>query len=251
MFGEEPIELGLSGLEGPLLVRLHNEPRYQQLFAAAFPGDANPFMLANLTRALASFERTLLSGHSPYDHYRTGADPRAISDSAKRGESLFFSERTECFHCHGGFNFTETADHIGKGFVEIEFHNTGLYNLDADGAYPAPNTGVHAVSEDPEDMGRFKAPSLRNIALTAPYMHDGSIATLDGVIAHYEAGGRTVADGPHQGVGANNPRKSSFVKGFTLTPQERADLKAFLESLTDTAFVTDPRFSDPWPAHKR
>ncbi len=250
MFGEEPIELGLSGFEGPLLVRLHNEPRYRQLFAAAFPGDTNPFTLANVTRALASFERTLLSGHSPYDRHRTGADPRAISDSAKRGESLFFSERTECFHCHGGFNFTETADYVGKGFLEIEFHNTGLYNLDADGAYPAPNTGVHAVSEDPEDMGRFKAPSLRNIALTAPYMHDGSIATLDEVIAHYEAGGRTIADGPRKGVGADNPRKSSFVKGFTLTPQERADLKAFLESLTDTAFVTDPRFASPWPVKK-
>ncbi len=89
------VALGLSGFEGPLLVRLHNEPRYHQLFAAAFPGDANPFTLANLTRALASFERTLLSGHSPYDHYRTGANSRAISDSAKRGESLFFSERTE------------------------------------------------------------------------------------------------------------------------------------------------------------
>ena len=96
-------------------------------------------------------------------------------------------------------------------------------------------------------MGRFKAPSLRNIALTAPYMHDGSIATLAEVIEHYEAGGRTIADGPYKGVGANNPHKSEFVKGFRLTDEERADLVAFLESLTDQAFISDPRFRNPWP----
>jgi len=246
MFGEDPVELGLSGLEARMLGRLGAEPRYRPLFAAAFPGEASPVTLANVTRAIASFERVLLSGRSPYDRYRTGADPNALSASAKRGEDLFFSERTECFHCHGGFNFTETVDHVGKGFVEIEFHNTGLYNLGHDGAYPERNTGVHAVTEDPEDMGRFKAPSLRNIALTAPYMHDGSIATLADVIRHYEAGGRTITEGPYKGVGANNPRKSNFVKGVDLTDQERADLVAFLESLTDTAFVTDPRFANPW-----
>ncbi len=79
----------------------------------------------------------------------------------------------------------------------------------------------------------------------------GSIPTLDGVLAHYEAGSRTIATGQYAGIGANNPLKSSFVKGFTPTPDERADLKAFLGSLTDCAFVTDPRFSNPWPSHKK
>ncbi len=247
MFGEDPVELGLSGQETQMLARLAAEPRYPKMFAAAFPGDPTPISLANVTRAIASFERTLLSGRSAYDLYRTSADPKALSPAAMRGEDLFFSEKTECFHCHGGFNFTETNDYVGKGFLEIEFHNTGLYNLDGQGAYPTPNTGVHAVTEDPEDMGRFKAPSLRNIALTAPYMHDGSIATLAEVIKHYEAGGRTVAEGPHKGVGSASPLKSEFVKGFELTDQERADLVAFLESLTDHAFISDPRFADPWP----
>jgi cytochrome c peroxidase len=251
MFGEDPIEMGLAGHETELLSRLAMVPEYKKLFPAAFPEQDNPFTLANITRAIASFQRSLLSGRSPYDRYRTGEDPGALSASAKRGESLFFDERTECFHCHGGFNFTETVDYVGKGFAEIEFHNTGLYNLGQDGAYPAPNTGVHAVSDDPEDMGRFKAPSLRNIALTAPYMHDGSIATLEEVIAHYAAGGRTIADGDRKGVGADNPRKSGFVKGFAMTPAERADLKAFLEALTDQSFITDQRFSDPWPSHAR
>jgi len=250
MFGEDPVELGLSGKEQEMLTRLRAEPRYPAMFAAAFPGDGAPISLASVTRAIASFERTLLSGRSPYDLYRTSADPRALSPAAMRGEEIFFSERTECFHCHGGFNFTETADYVGKGFLEIEFHNTGLYNLDADGSYPAPNTGVHGVTQNPDDMGRFKAPSLRNIALTAPYMHDGSIATLADVIRHYETGGRTVPDGPLKGAGAGNVHKSEFVKGFALTDDERRDLVAFLESLTDLAFTSDPRFSDPWPAAK-
>ena len=246
MFGDEPVELGLSGREKEMLAKLAADPKYVDLFAKAFPGELQPITLANVTKGIASFERVLISGRSPYDRYRTGQDPIAISDSAKRGEELFFSERTECFHCHGGFNFTETADYIGKGFLEIEFHNTGLYNVDGKGAYPAPNTGVHAVSEDEEDMGRFKAPSLRNIAETAPYMHDGSIATLEEVIAHYEAGGRTIAGGPHAGDGSKSPLKSSFVKGFTLTPQERRDLVAFLKDLTDEEFLTDPQFGNPW-----
>jgi cytochrome c peroxidase len=249
MFGEDPVELGLSGKEQLLLDRLKAEPRYTQMFPAAFPGDADPITLTNITRSIASFERTLISGRSPYDRYRYGSDREAISDSAKRGETLFFSEQTECFHCHGGFNFTQTVDYAGKGFAEIEFHNTGLYNVDGKGAYPRPNTGVHAVTNDLDDMGRFKAPTLRNIAVTAPYMHDGSITTLEDVLAHYAAGGRTIHTGPNAGVGASSPFKSSFVKGFSLTPEARRDLIAFLESLTDEAFLTDRRFSDPWPAH--
>lgn len=246
MFGENPIELGMSGKETLLFDRLRAEPRYRDLFPAAFPGDADPFSLSNLTKAIASFERTLISGRSPYDRYRSGEDPRALSAAARRGETLFFSETTECFHCHGGFNFTQTVDYAGKGFAEIEFHNNGLYNIDGKGGYPAPNTGVHEITDDPDDMGRFKAPTLRNIALTAPYMHDGSLKTLDDVIAHYAAGGRTLTTGPDKGIGATSPLKSSFVNGFRLTPRQRKDLVAFLESLTDTTFTKDPSLSDPW-----
>jgi len=95
-------------------------------------------------------------------------------------------------------------------------------------------------------MGRFRAPTLKNIAVTSPYMHDGSIPTLDGVIDHYAAGGRTLEDGPWAGVGSESPIRSEFMVGFELDEQERADLLAFLESLTDSTFLTDPRFSDPW-----
>jgi cytochrome c peroxidase len=101
------------------------------------------------------------------------------------------------------------------------FHNTGLYNLGGTGDYPPDNTGPHRITGEPTDMGRFRAPSLRNIALTAPYMHDGSIATLDEVLDHYAAGGRTIEEGPNAGVGATTPTRASVIAGFTLTPEER------------------------------
>ncbi len=247
MFGEDPIELGLSGRERELFAIVSADPQYRALFARAFPGESGVVNLSTITRAIGAFQRSLISGNSPYDRYKSGAR-NAISASAVRGEALFFDEKTECFHCHGGFTFTGTVDHVGKGFPEVEFHNTGLYNVDGKGGYPAPNTGVHEVSEDPDDMGRFKAPTLRNIAVTAPYMHDGSIATLDEVLDHYAAGGRTVKSGPNAGVGAENPYKSEFLKGFTLTAREKSDLIAFLRSLTDSTFLTDTRYANPWPA---
>jgi cytochrome c peroxidase len=246
MFGDHPVELGMVGKEDLLIQRLKAEPRYAKLFATAFPTDAQAFTIANVTKALASFERTLLSGDSPYDEYRRGDDPNAISISAKNGEALFFSERLECFHCHGGFNFTGSVDYLGKGFAEVEFHNTGLYNLKGKFNYPEPNIGLYEFTQNEEDVGKFKAPTLRNIAVTAPYMHDGSIATLEDAVEHYRLGGRTIKAGPLSGVGFENPNKSEFVKSFELTKPERADLLAFLRSLTDQSFLTDPRFADPW-----
>jgi len=245
LFGEDPIELGMSGKEDLLLRRLKAEPKYQRLFPQAFPG-SEPFTLENVTKAIASFERTILSGDSPYDRYRRGDDPNAISDSAKRGESLFFSERLECFHCHGGFNFTGTLDYYGKGIAEVEFHNTGLYNLKGEFSYPQPNLGLYTFTQSYEDVGKFKAPTLRNIALTAPYMHDGSIKTLAESIDHYAAGGRKITRGPKAGDGSQNPAKSEFVKGFDLSASEKRDLLAFLRSLTDQTLLSNPALSDPW-----
>jgi len=137
------------------------------------------------------------------------------------------------------------VQHERLAFSEVAFHNTGLYNLNPKGDYPPNNTGVYEITHDPKDMGRFKAPSLSNISLTAPYMHDGSIQTLEEAIDHYAAGGRTIATGPYAGVGSINPLKSTFIQGFELTEQERQDLLAFLNALTDESFVQNPAFSDP------
>ena len=246
LFGDDPIELGMTGKEDVLVERLKSDERYSKLFAAAFPNETEPISMRTVTQAIASFERTILSGDSPYDRYRNGDDSNAISESAKRGEALFFSERLECFHCHGGFNFTGSVDYLDKGFAEVEFHNTGLYNLKGPLSYPAPNLGLYNFTHQDEDVGKFKAPTLRNIALTAPYMHDGSVATLEDAIDHYSAGGRTVQSGPNAGVGADNPNKSEFVKHFDLTAGERNDVLEFLKALTDTTVLVDPALSDPF-----
>jgi cytochrome c peroxidase len=245
MFGAEPVELGLKNREAELLERLAAEPVYQQLFADAFPDDADAFTVANVVRALACFERTLLSGTSPFDAWQ-GGDASAVSPAARRGYALFDSERLECFHCHQGFNLQDVVKYVGKPTVEARFHNTGLYNLGGTGAYPAGGEGLFEITGQVADMGRFRAPTLRNLAVTAPYFHDGSAATLDDVIDHYAAGGRTIPDGANAGVGADNPYKSSLIQGFTITAAERADLLAFFASLTDAAFLADPRFADPW-----
>jgi cytochrome c peroxidase len=245
MFGENPTELGLIGQEGELLRRLREDALYVRMFRQAFASDAEPVTVTNVTRAIASFERTLLSYNAPYDRFARG-DASALSDSAKRGLELFNSERLECYHCHSGFNFSDATVHVGAPPREAPFHNTGLYNIDGRGAYPAPNRGVFDSTNRPEDMGRFRVPSLRNVELTAPYMHDGSIATLEAVIDHYAAGGRRITEGPNAGDGSTSPLKSDLVRGFTLAPQEREDLLAFLRSLTDRQFIDDPRFHDPF-----
>ena len=245
LFSEDPVELGLSGKEHVLLARLAEDPLYPQMFADAFPGEVEPVTVQNVLRAIASFERVLISGDSPYDRAQAG-DEGALSDSARRGMELFFSEQLECFHCHGGFNLSGSVDHSGSFFDQSLFANNGLYNVDGIGGYPATNTGLFELTDSRLDMGRFKPPTLRNIALTAPYMHDGSLATLDDVIDHYARGGTLTPDGPNAGDGRLSPLKNGFIAGFVLNEQERADLLAFLEALTDETFVTDPRFSDPF-----
>ena len=245
MFGEHPIEMGLAGRKESLLRLFGRDPRYEAMFRAAFTDD-DPFSIANLMRALAAFERTLLSFDSPWDRYRYAGIRDAISAPAKRGAALFFSERLACFHCHGGINFTDAVMHERLVKPEFGFHNNGLYNLDSRGAYPPENTGVFAHSGKAEDMGRFRTPSLRNVAVTAPYMHDGSIGSLGEVIDHYAAGGRTIRTGPQRGVGAKNPHKSMFIAGFRLSSREKADLIAFLESLTDRTFLENPAHADPF-----
>lgn len=245
LFAEHPVELGLANMEDELLRRLRAEPLYLDLFAAAFPGEAEPITVPNAVRAIAAFERTLLSFDAPYDRYFRG-DTNALSASALRGLDLFNSERLECFHCHGGFNFTDGVMHDGTRIPEILFHNTGLYNIDGRGGYPEPNRGIYELTGQPRDMGRFRAPTLRNITVTAPYMHDGSVADLDAVLDHYAAGGRTIDSGPLAGVGSESPLKNIFIHGFTLSESERDDVTALLEALRDDTFLTDPRFSDPW-----
>lgn len=245
LFGEAPVELGATD---SVLERLAADDRYRRLFDEAFPEVPEDSRVTwdRVIGALATFCRTLISGRSPFDRYTYGDDPNALSPAARRGLRLFFSERLECFHCHGGFNFTQSSVHSDTPFEASFFHNTGLYDVDGRGGYPDVDRGVYDATGRPTDMGRFRAPTLRNVEVSGPYAHDGSVGTLEEVIANYERGGRRVATGPWAGDGADNPFKSGFVSGFSLTDSERADLLAFLRSLTDESFLSDPRFSDPW-----
>jgi cytochrome c peroxidase len=245
MFGEHPLELGLQNGDG-FLSMLKSNPKYRELFEHAFPEDSDRFTTVNGAKAIASFERSIISARSPYDRYHYGGDDTAVTESTKRGEILFFSQQLSCFRCHGGFNFSGDSVSERHAVTELEFHNTGLYNLPGALSYPAPNLGIFEFTKDPKDVGKFKAPTLRNIALTAPYMHDGSIATLDGVLSHYAAGGRTIGAGPHAGDGHNNPNKDPLIAGFNLSDRQRSDLIEFLKSLTDQAVLHDGRFANPW-----
>lgn len=246
LFGESPVELGVSGHEEEILQRFGDDPLYQELFAAAFPDADDPYTFEKIRQSLACFVRTMISGRSPFDRYSYGGDLSALTEQQIRGMELFYSEALECHHCHFGFNFSGATKHAGTVHESLSFHNTGLYNVDGQGAYPFGNQGLIEVTFEPEDMGAFRAQTLRNIAVTGPYMHDGSVPTLEEVIRIYERGGRLVEDGPNAGDGALNPHKSGFVAGFALTDQEREDLLAFLEALTDEEFLTDPRFADPF-----
>ncbi len=246
MYGTHPIELGLDRGDG-WVDAFTRDPVYDRLFASAFRAEPDPITRENIVKAIASFQRAIVSARSPYDRYHFERDDAAIPDAAKRGEILFHSRPLSCFTCHGGVHFSGA---MGRGMAPggVEFHNTGLYNLPGLLSYPAENPGVFETTKQAGDVGKFKAPTLRNIAVTAPYMHDGSVATLEDAVSHYAAGGRTIPDGPYEGIGHDNPNKAEAVRGFTLTTEQRSDLIAFLESLTDEELLRDPRFANPWPA---
>lgn len=183
------------------------DPSYVSQFQQAYGRNPDAY---SFTRAIAAFERSLISADAPYDRFITGREPGALSASARRGMELFFGEKAECFHCHGS-NLTS----------DFTFENNGLYLNYAD-------EGRARITQRSDDIGRFKVPSLRNVELTAPYMHDGSIASLEAVIAHYESGGK------------GHPNQAPFVRPFSLSSQERADLLAFLRALTDRRFLDNP-----------
>ncbi len=245
LFGTGPVELGVTDAnKEAILDRIAKDPWYAKRFKAAFPGRRKPITWDAIVKAIASFQRSIVSARSRYDRYLAGKAKLAVAE--RRGMKLFMGEKAECHHCHGSFIFNDQVSYVSAPLETPKFHNTGLYNLGGTGAFPQPNRGVFELTGRAQDMGRFKAPSLRNVELTAPYMHDGSIATLEEAVDHYERGGRLIPDGPLAGDGAKNPFKDPLITGLTLTSRDKADLVAFLKSLTDRAVTKDPRFADPF-----
>lgn len=232
LFGDRPVEMGAAGHEQQILARISSDPGYEELFARAFPRQRERMTFDNIAKALASFVRTLVSFESPFDRYAYFGDDTALTEGQVRGMNLFMSERLECAHCHGGFNFSQFVTHESAAVAERAFHVTALHPY-SEGYVSGADYGLFSVTGLADDRDRFKAPTLRNIARSAPYMHDGSLATLGDVIDFYSTGGHV------------HPGKSAFMKGFTLTAQERQDLLDFLASLSDERFLTDPKLADP------
>ncbi len=190
-----------------IVLRLGANEHYVEQFRRAYN---TPPTELSLLKALAAFQRTLISGNSRFDEYYFQGKENTLTEAEKRGKELFFGSQTNCSSCHSGFLFTNEA-----------FANIGLYEV-----YDDPGRG--RLTANPGDFGKFKVPSLRNIAVTAPYMHNGSMATLKEVIEHFNSGG----------VGHAN--QDELIKPLNLTEQEKADLISFLHSLTDETFLNNP-----------
>ncbi len=244
LFGTQPIEMGVNdGNREQIIERLRTDTRYPARFAAAFPGEAAPMHWDNIIKAIAAFERTLVSAGSRWDQARAGRI--TLEAAEQRGEQLFFGPQALCSQCHGGPNlggaFADATQRVG----EPAFHNIGLFNIGGSGAYPAPNRGLLEFTGRAEDMGKFRAPSLRNVELTAPYFHDGSVATLEGALDIHAAGGRDMGPGLYAGDGRSNPFKDPLIDRIRLDAQDKAGLIAFLKTLSDAGVATNPRFADP------
>jgi len=264
LFGDNPVELGAGAVRGDdnhystarLEQLVQEDIGYAHAFEEAFPeaDHSERTTWQHAIAAIACFERSLLSFGSPYDAYLRG-EPNAFDAAQERGRQLFFSERLHCGDCHAG-PLLSLAFPVGstRPTRAEAFRNTGLYNLEHGavaylsgerGRYPLPNIGIAEFSQDVADDGKFRIPSLRNVALTAPYMHDGVFETLSEVLDHYARGGTLITDGPLSGDGRNHPAKDPLVSGFELSKSERADLLEFLEALSDPTFTAAPGFGPP------
>lgn len=221
--GFVPVEMGFAGKsDQELAARIAGERCYPALFAAAFPERAGKIDIDTITMALASFQRSLVSLDSPYDRHRRG-ERNAISSAAKRGEALFAQK--QCSACHAGPHFTDAAMPGVKR--DQPFHALAPPRA---GDPPKRDTGLGAITHKPEDAGRFRTPGLRNVALSAPYMHNGEVATLGDAIRHHYAAADWQTD---------------VRLKQTVSDAEVADLIAFLETLSDQRFLTNPAHGAP------
>ena len=199
---------------------LQEDAEYQLLFEEAF--GATTIDSLQIGKAIAQFERTLISANSKFDQYLMGET--SLTNEELEGFNIFMDEeRGDCFHCHGSQNNPLWTDNL--------FHNNGLDTNPID-------LGLGLFTGDPNDNGKFRSPSLRNLAFTAPYMHDGRFETLEAVINHYSEGLK------------NSPTIDPLMKkvtdgGVQLTPNEKSNLKAFLLSLSDFQFINNPEYSQP------
>jgi cytochrome c peroxidase len=214
-----PNEIGFQNTWEDAIAALENDPEYPAMFKAAFGGETITATL--VARAIEQFVHTVISGDSKFDKYLR--EEINLSPAEFRGLELFMTEEGDCFHCHGSPGNPMWTDN--------EFHNNGLDEVFTD-------LGLGEVTGDVADNGKFKTPTLRNLAYTAPYMHDGRFETLDEVLDHYSSGVRISP--------TTDPlMQFAFQGGVQMTEDEKADLKAFLMTLNDETFINNPEFQAP------
>ena len=235
LYGNHPVELGLDKHFSELQDFLKKDSLYAALFQKAFSDSIKLFTLTQIELAIAAYEKTLVSQSSNFD---TGV----LNPAAHNGLKLFTSKRLNCVACHPPPNFTLATL---TGNMDSVYANIGLYNVGNKNEYPSTDNGIYNTTHLAKDNGKFKIPSLRNVMLTAPYMHDGSIATIDEVIDMYARGGRNIDYGNYKGDGKLNTNKSPLITGFTLTNEEKSDLIKFLTSLTDSTIFYKQLFKNP------
>ena len=240
LFNTHPIEMGIKGNELIILKRIETDETYLQLFSKA----SLHLSWENIKIAIAQFTLSIKSKSSPYDKFIKG-DSNALSINEKKGKDLFFSAKTKCASCHGGNNFNTPSLINAKGEIDFYF-NTGLYNIDGNGAYPLYDQGLLQHTKNNNDMGKFRVPTLRNLAYTAPYMHDGSIASLNEAIDLYINGGRKITNGINKGDGTKNKYRHPLINQISITKEEKKNLLSFLLTLSDAAFIKNAEYQNPF-----
>lgn len=240
LFNLHPIELGAKGMEEKILKRLKADSFYSKEFVKNFK-EKDPVIFTNIKKALAAFTSSLISYNSPYDNYING-DTSALSPDAKKGMELFLSDKLKCARCHEPPSFF-----MNNKSIDSFYANIGLYNIGNTSSYPSGDPGLKKITGKNTDDGKFKIPGLRNVALTTPYTHDGSVNSLDEMINIYAAGGRNIyLHGPADGDGRTNANKSKLITGFLITNEEKKQLIDFLYALTDSSVLSNPSFQNPF-----
>lgn len=235
LFNEHPKELGWGNHEQEIIQQIKSVSYYKTQFSKAFPLSKQPINQQNIIAAIATFEGQLIAFGSPYDDYLRG-NQKALNITALKGLQLFNSTKLGCSNCHqlSGVNNPSV------------FYNTGLYNVGEDENYPNIDQGLFEYTKNSSDKGKFRVPSLRNVMITAPYTHDGSVATIEEMIDIYQRGGRQINEGENRGDGKLNKNKSKLIKGFSISKEEKLYLISFLASLTDTSFMKNKKILNPF-----
>lgn len=233
LFNADPPELGMNTGNSNILQQLQVDNVYKKLLTAA--GIKN-LQWNDIVKSLAFYVGMLNARNSKYDQYLNG-NVQLDADELK-GMQLFFSPQLNCKSCHSGQDFNQPFNN-----AEQNFFNTGLYNISSNHDYADGDNGIATVTKQSSDAGKFRTPSLRNVAVTAPYFHDGSAATLEEVIDIYSNGGRVIMNGPYTGDGRLNPNKSSHIHSFTISQKEKKQLISFLYTFTDTSYLGNPLFT--------